>query len=423
MRLTILHTNDIHGRQERIAQIATIVRDVRATSDHPVLYLDGGDVEETTRRLSNITKGIAMHRLLGRAGCDAATVGNASWLRYGPGILKEQAEAVSYPLLLANFEPVDGPVASAMLGDVGVLGLTAPFTGLFGGVDWGFVARDELEVARREAATLRARGAALVILLSHLGLDVDFEGWDDRRLAAELQGEVDLIIGAHTHDLLPAGEWVGGVLIAQAGEFGEHVGRIDIEGASITATVMRVGDDVEPHPDVVAEVRAIEAEASVLLAEQVGELTEPLDAHWIADMLRVRMGADAGLFAEGLVLDVLPPGPLTRGALWSASETPANPGITTMTGAQLLDLLHRGNDPGFMQETPRPLRGRARGGLRLAGLDEREIQPGKTYTVAGSDWELDTFGGYPDPAWRLETRYDFPIIIREAIEEHLRSRR
>ena len=26
MRLTILHTNDIHGRQERIAQIATIVR-------------------------------------------------------------------------------------------------------------------------------------------------------------------------------------------------------------------------------------------------------------------------------------------------------------------------------------------------------------------------------------------------------------
>jgi 2',3'-cyclic-nucleotide 2'-phosphodiesterase (5'-nucleotidase family) len=35
--LTILHTNDIHGRQERIGQIATLVRDIKATTDHPVL--------------------------------------------------------------------------------------------------------------------------------------------------------------------------------------------------------------------------------------------------------------------------------------------------------------------------------------------------------------------------------------------------
>jgi len=77
VRLTILHTNDIHGRVDGLARIATLVERIRAETPHAVLFLDAGDVEETTNRLSNITKGAAMHRLLGAAGCDAATVGNA----------------------------------------------------------------------------------------------------------------------------------------------------------------------------------------------------------------------------------------------------------------------------------------------------------------------------------------------------------
>jgi len=106
MRLTILHTNDIHGRQERIAQIATIVERERAAADHRLLYMDAGDVEETENRLSNITKGTAMHRLMNHTGCAVATVGNACWLRYGPAVLAEHARAARYPLLLANLQPV-----------------------------------------------------------------------------------------------------------------------------------------------------------------------------------------------------------------------------------------------------------------------------------------------------------------------------
>ena len=93
MRLTILHTNDIHGRHDKIAQIATHVARVRAEAEHPVLYLDAGDVEESTSRISSMTTGTGLHRLLGRAGCDAATVGNACWLRYGPGVLADHARA------------------------------------------------------------------------------------------------------------------------------------------------------------------------------------------------------------------------------------------------------------------------------------------------------------------------------------------
>ena len=104
LRLTLLHSNDIHGRQDRIGQIATLVRREKATADHQVIYLDAGDVEDTSNRLSSMTKGSAMHRLLSHAGCDAATVGNGGWQRYGPQILAEHARAATYPLLLANFD-------------------------------------------------------------------------------------------------------------------------------------------------------------------------------------------------------------------------------------------------------------------------------------------------------------------------------
>jgi len=419
VRLTILHTNDIHGRQDAIARIATIVKREKAAATHQVLYLDAGDVEEPANRLSNLTKGAAMHRLLSLAGCDAATVGNACWFRYGAGILAEHARASTYPQLLANFGGVDGPVPSVLLGDVGVLGLTAPFEDHAADVDWGFERLDILEAARTAARDLRARGAELVVLLSHLGLDVPAEPWDDRRLAPELQGEVDVIVGAHTHDLLPDGERIGSVLIAQAGEFGEHIGRIEIDGDTIVATVERAPEGTIPDPAIAAELHAIEAEVDERMSERIGRIDAPLDAPAVAEILRRRMGADVGLYPDSMVLAVLPPGEVTRGALWEASESAANPGVTTMTGEQLLDLLERGNALAFQAESPRALRGRLRGRIHAAGA---EIEAGRSYRVAATDWELEHYGGYALAEWGLQVRYDFPIIVREAIEEHLQGR-
>ena len=43
MRLTILHTNDIHGRVDGLARIATLVARIREETPHPVLYLDAAD--------------------------------------------------------------------------------------------------------------------------------------------------------------------------------------------------------------------------------------------------------------------------------------------------------------------------------------------------------------------------------------------
>jgi 2',3'-cyclic-nucleotide 2'-phosphodiesterase (5'-nucleotidase family) len=427
MPVTLLHTNDIHGNVEGLARIATIVERIRAETPHKVIYVDAGDVEETTSRLSNLTKGVAMHRLLSAAGCEVAAVGNAVWLRYGPQVVEEQAHAASYPLLLANLTPVDGTRETAIVDGVGFLGVTDPFRSfLEAGFDYGVEVLDERETVRRCAHELRADGASLVVCLSHLGLDV-FPGRadedvavTDRMLAQAVQGEVDLIVGAHTHDVLPDGEWIDSVLLAQAGSHAAYVGRVDVDESGIRASLIPVTDDTPAHPRVLEAIAEEERNLDATLDEVIAQLERPLDAQWIAEMLRVRMGAEVGLITSTPAIDrPLPPGPLQRRELWEACHSTANPAVVELTGAQLQHMVERGNDPEFQQTTSRPLRGKPRGPLHVAGLGT--IDSERTYRVAATDFELERYGQLIEDDWRLQVRYDFPTIVREAIEEHFNN--
>jgi 2',3'-cyclic-nucleotide 2'-phosphodiesterase (5'-nucleotidase family) len=427
-RFVLLHTNDIHGRIDALARIATLVERIRAQeTDAVVIYADAGDIEETTTRISNLTKGVAMHRLLSAAGCSVACVGNAAWLRYGPHVLADQAEAARYPLLLANLRPVPGTAESALVDGVGFVGVTDPFPEfLDAGFDYGVEALDVVDVVRRLAGELRAQGAEIVVCLSHLGLNA-FPGgtepaFSDRDLARALQGEIDVIVGAHTHDLLPEGEWVGEVLLAQAGEYGEHLGRVDVDGETKRASVTLVPEDTARHPAVLAELEQAEADLDASLGEVLAELEQPLDARWVAEVLRERMDAEIGLVTTANVLDhALPAGPLTRRDLWEACHSTANPAVVELTGAQLSHLIQLGGDPEFQASTSRPLRGRPRGPLEVVGAP-KEIDPARTYVVAATDFELERYGGMVPEDWDLRIRYDFPTIIREAIEERLSSK-
>ena len=425
MRVTLLHTNDIHGRIDGLARVATLVERVREETPHRVVYVDAGDVEETTTRLSNLTKGVAMHRLLSAVGCEVAAVGNAAWLRYGPQVIAEHARAASYPLLLANLAPVEGVRETALIDGVGFVGVTDPFRSFLDGGLYGLRALDEVESVRQGARAVRAQGAAIIVCLSHLGYrrldEPDTTVTIDPELAKLVQGEVDIIVGAHSHDVLPEGERVGAVTIAQAGCFAEHLGRIDVVDGEICASLIEVTEDVPQHPRVLAAIAEAECDLDASLDEVIGELEEPLDAQWIAEILRTRMEAEVGLATSAVVLDrPLPPGPLRRRDLWEACHSTANPGVVELTGAQLAQMLERGRDPEFQQTTTRALRGRPRGPLHVAGL--QALEPGRAYRVAATDFELEHYGGIVEADWRLDVRYDFPTIIREAIEEHLADR-
>jgi 2',3'-cyclic-nucleotide 2'-phosphodiesterase (5'-nucleotidase family) len=449
-RLLIVHTNDIHGRVEELTRAATLVDRVRAENpDAAVVYLDAGDVEETTERLSNLTKGAAMHRLLHVAGCRAVAVGNGAVLRYGVEVLPELAASVPYPHLAANLfrdgELVDGVQARALLDldtvRLGLVGLTLTgFSDIYEAM-FGCERPPPAPLVRDHAAALVAEGADVVCVLSHLGLD------EDRELASELDGTVSLIVGSHSHHLLPEGERVGDVMIVQAGERGSHAGvvelrledgRVDVVGAR----VLEVTDDVPQHPALLAEVDAIERDLAERLGEVIGELDEPLNlayerpcssAQFAADVIRERMRAEVAVVtAAAAFSEPLAAGLLTRGALYEACPSPAVAGVVELTGAQLREIVEKGLDAEFATDTPRAFRGRPRGLMHLSGAELRDsellvggepLDDARAYRVAGTDWELDVYGGYAKPEWGLRVEYDMPYILREVVEDAVLARK
>jgi 2',3'-cyclic-nucleotide 2'-phosphodiesterase (5'-nucleotidase family) len=427
-RLVVLHTNDLHGEIDALARVATLVERIRAESDCPVVYVDAGDVEETTTWISNVTSGAAMHRLLSAAGCAAAAVGNASWLRYGPAVLASHGKEASYPLLLANVRaldgsPFEGTQESALL-DVdglrlGLVGVTAPYLH-FGIESYGASWVEEAPLVRRHAAELRERGADYVLLLSHLGLV------DDRRLAPEVADAVDAILGAHSHDTLPEGERVGGLLVTQAGDRGRYLGRLELGPDGAREELLPVGEQVPLHPAVLAAVETIEPEVEELLGEVLGELPEPVDpetgARWFGDLLLERLDADVAIVFPGQAFtEGLPAGLITRGDLWRACDSSANPGVVTMSGPQLAAVVARGRDAEFAASSGGPFRGRPRGVLQVRGLEEVDLQ--RDYRVAGTDGELEGYGELVPAEWGLRPEYEFPTIVRDVFEEHFaRSR-
>ncbi|HET8841426.1 MAG TPA: 5'-nucleotidase C-terminal domain-containing protein, partial [Ktedonobacteraceae bacterium] len=288
-------------------------------------------------------------------------------------------------------------------------------------------------------------GADSVILLSHMGIE------HDRRLAAELQEELPLIIGAHSHTLLSKGERLGKVMLVQAGAYAQHLGCIDLlwNGSALEVQhvcVLPITDDIPPASEIVEEAARIEEEIAQTLAETMSEviadLAEPLTfaadqecgtANLMADMLRERMQADLALITSGVAFSApLPAGPLTRRTLWETCSSPANPGVVEMTGEQLQVLIRHGLNPDTAAKRPGPLRGQAQGLLHLSGAIVRDgtifiadapLDLARRYRVAGSDWELDKQGGYTKAEWGLHPTYDIPTILREALDAYLRAKR
>lgn len=264
--LIILHSNDIHGAVEGLARIATLVETIRHENPTiPVIYVDAGDSQDLGNLLSRATQGVAMHRLLRAAGCQASVLGNKCMRRYGMGVVADYAAAAQFPILQANLRMPDGlaipGTQSSTLIEAGSLRLG--FIGLTTDQST-FIEAHRLQthspfaIVERESAYLRAMGANAVILLSHMGYEMD-------SLLAQHPLDIDLIIGGHTHLALYYGKRINQVMIVQAGCYAEHLGRVDAvwTGSRLEieqASILPVDSSIPPHPRVVAEIQAIEAE-------------------------------------------------------------------------------------------------------------------------------------------------------------------
>lgn len=461
MRVTILHSNDMHGWAEAMSRLSHFARRLRAESEargEAVFFWDGGDALDRRFRACSMTKGAAMGRVLNAMGLSLTTMGNDILLTYGPAAMEALAQRLDFPVLAANCRDLDGPLSPGLTesvlvplpggAQIGVFGLTAPWAGLY--ASFGLRFPDAHRAARTCVDSLRARGATMVVALSHLGLA------DDRGLVEAVPG-IDLVIGAHSHDLLEHGESHAGVLIAQAGQYAEALGIVEVDldpetghPLALRASVRPVPRDEPTDPAVNAALAEAEAEADAIGATPVAELLEPLGldherecamGNMTADAFQDRMHAEAAIIVSGQLRVGLEAGPVTLGDLNEVSTLTANPQRTRLAGSAIRSALERGVDPSTYRAQPHGFRGTPIGWPHVSGMTvewdpqapvgarirniwigEDTLADNRMVLLAHSDAE--TMRELPlldlGPTEEAGSETEVPTVTRDVIEDYLR---
>ncbi|HEU0036622.1 MAG TPA: bifunctional UDP-sugar hydrolase/5'-nucleotidase [Kofleriaceae bacterium] len=287
IRLTLIHTSDIHSRLfpynfvpntfDRgygltrgpfggIARIATVVKDIRSSSNRS-LWLDSGDCFQGAP-VFNMFKGEAEMRALSLAGMDGAVLGNHEFDLGAKNLFEKIDNWSTFPLLAGNYA-WDDPPASVQNADgrslrdviapyavydvkglkIGVIGMgnTSTITSIYeGGNNLGFRPIADQDALAQWVRILRPT-VDVIVVVSHLGLDEDEDlsasQVDDPNQAfqQETLAGVDVILGGHLHivtnppKIIPNDDKGHSTLLVHSGAFAKFVGRLDL--------VVHVGTD------------------------------------------------------------------------------------------------------------------------------------------------------------------------------------
>ncbi len=225
----------IYGRTGGFAHLATLVKQLKA-SRPGALLLDGGDTWQGSAT-SLWTQGqdmIDAAKLLGvdiMTGHWEFTLGAERVKQVVDNDFKGAIEFVAQNVKTADFgDPVFPAYALREQNGVpiAIIGQAFPYMPIanprYFVPDWTFGIREEdMQKVVDEA---RAKGAQLVVLLSHNGMDVDL------KLASRVTG-IDAILGGHTHDGVPQPSIVanarGQTVVTNAGCNGKFLAVIDFD--------------------------------------------------------------------------------------------------------------------------------------------------------------------------------------------------
>jgi 5'-nucleotidase len=252
IKLTILHTNDVHSHIDPFAdndpkypgqggasQRAAVIKKIREEEKN-VLLLDSGDVFQGTPYF-NMFGGELEFKLMSMMGYDASTIGNHDFDNGLEGLVKQLPHA-NFPFINCNYDFSDTPMSGKTIPHkifmkeelkIGVFGIGIELKGLVDKKMYGnTIYLNPVEKAAQAAFHLKKEEKCdLVICLSHLGFSSNGNQINDVLLAKQSKN-IDLILGAHTHTfldnpLLYANSDNKPISVAQVGWAGLRLGRID----------------------------------------------------------------------------------------------------------------------------------------------------------------------------------------------------
>ena len=224
-----------YGKVGGFAHLATLVERLKA-SRPAALLLDGGDSWQGSAT-ALWTKGQDMVDASKLLGVDAMTghweftLGAERVKEVVEGDFKGRVDFLAQNVRTADFgDPVFAPYVMREQNGVpiAIVGQAFPYTPIanprYFVLDWSFGIREqELQQVVDE---VRGKGAQVVVLLSHNGMDVDL------KLASRVRG-IDAILGGHTHDGVPRPSVIanagGKTLVTNAGCNGKFLAVLDVD--------------------------------------------------------------------------------------------------------------------------------------------------------------------------------------------------
>ena len=431
-----------YGKVGGFAHLATLVKQLKA-SRPGALLLDGGDTWQgsATSLWTNAQDMVDACKLL------TVDVMTGHWeFTYGMERVKEivdkdfkgRVDFVAQNVKTNDFgDQVFKPYVIREINGVpcAIVGQAFPYTPIanprYMVADWSFGIQDENMQAVVDEA--KAKGAQVVVVVSHNGMDVDL------KMASRVRG-VDAILGGHTHDGVPAPVIVknagGQTLVTNAGSNGKYLGVLDLEvkGGKVTDFRYKL---LPVFANLIPADPAMDALIKKMRAPYEGKLAEKLA---VSEGLLYRRGNFNGSWDQ-LILDALLAEKnaeiaFSPGFRWGTSLLPGDTirmehlldqtaitypwtTVTMMTGEQIKTVLEdvcdnlfnpdpyyqQGGDMvrvGGLEYTCDPM-GRMGGRISDMRLGGKLLEAGKTYKVAG--WAPVAEGARGEPVWDVVARY------------------
>jgi 5'-nucleotidase / UDP-sugar diphosphatase len=372
--VTILHWNDFHARNQpyRVSKkdssgeqvyydvggVGSMLGYIKKYRTPNSLVLNAGDDFQGTP-ISNFTRGRSQIELMNLYNVDAFVLGNHEF-DYSQYSLDSALNLAKFDVLSANVymqskgSLMGKPYVTKEINGVkfGIIGITLPElfeTSLPNNVtDLVMLSLDS--VIQNGIAELKSQNADVIILLSHSGLDTDKE------LAAKFGGDVDVIVGGHSHSTLFKPVNVNGVAIVQAGSYGRNLGKLELKIDPEKDTVMSFnGQLIETILDSAVMDKEAAKKVEGMIAQYMPELTKKigtLESDWRAsyseesnlgqfeaDAFRQKTSADISFINGGGLRKSMFKGDILIGDIWEINPFGNEVQVFTVTGSQLRQMI------------------------------------------------------------------------------------
>lgn len=448
-KLTILHTNDLHSHFEYWPRIQKYLIDTKHDSNHDVMVFDIGDHLDRFHPYTDATLGRGNVEMLNESGYNAVTIGNNEGITLANQDLMSLYSEATFDCLLANLYLENGTrpqwakpyqvYKTTRNTKIGVIGVTINYTNFYSPLHWKVT--DPFEELRTWLPRVKQESDILIVL-SHLGLT------DDERIAHEFP-EVDIVLGAHTHHVLPEGKWINQTLLCCTGKYGQHIGKVDVlydpDNRSLVKTIATLlpTEHLDVIPDEDIYVKNLETQGRDLLSTPVANITKNLESNWFHENEFIQMlcegltewcDADCSFLNAGIIVEDLEAGIVTDYDIHRICPHPINPCTLKLSGAELREVLLQTKDD---QYTSLELKGfgfrgkvfgkmvydriefSGEGSAMSIQVNGEEIEPDQIYQVATID--MFAFARFYPILTRSEKKFFLPEFIRDILRWKLAS--